>query len=338
MKSFLFLLVFSFALACMPKESMAGLPPAPIWLRQTGIAYDTVNNIYSVTITFQHGVANSHESRATGFTVHRSLVGLTDKDEEFELVATILGDDAKPESITYTDNTVKRGVYFYFVRPMGGGALGMRSERTMVVAPGSYCVNMSAPQLTFTSFPRMVSIPGENYTYELYAQHRSLRVQGMVRYELLEGPEGMTVDNKSGRVEWKTPADAAGSYFVKVRSYSEDSKTAEAFQEWYIRFGNEDEVQTAIASSIHEELVMNALLMPNPATNNATIQCESKYESIATMSIFNTIGTEVLRNSVILSAGNNTLPFSVETLSAGSYIVKIENGTAISTFPLTVIR
>jgi len=336
MKSFLFLFAFAFAMASM--NGIAGLPPAPIWLRQTGIAYDTVNKIYSVTITFQHGSSDSHESRATGFTVHRSLVGLTDKDEEFELVATILGDDAKPESITYTDNKVKGGVYFYFVRPMGGGALGLRSEKTMVVAPGSYCINMDTPQLTFTSFPNMVSIPGQSYSYELYAQHRSLRVQGFVRYELLEGPEGMTVDNKSGRVEWKTPADASGNYFVKVRSYSEDSKTAEAFQEWYIRFGNAQEVKAAIASNVPEDLVTNTLLMPNPAANNVTVQCNSSHEGIATMSIINSVGMEVFKNTVSLSYGSNSLQCNVSTLSSGTYLLRIGNGVALSTFPLTIVR
>lgn len=339
MRTFLFLFAFAFVLTCIPSDTFAGgLPPTPIWLRQTGITYDTANNVYSITIEFQHGKLNNHDVRATAFNVYRSLVGLTDKDEEFDLVGTISGDNAKPEAVSFTDFTVKRGVYWYFVKPMGMGLVGERSEKAMIVAPGSYCVNMSSPQLSFTSFPSMVAIPGAKYSYEAYAQHRSLRVQGMVRYELVEGPQGLTVNDKSGFVEWNTPADASGNYFVKVRSYSEDSKTAEAFQEWYIRFGNSEEIKTAIVSGVQEEAVTQARLMPNPAENTVVLQCESKTTSDATLRIINSVGAEVMNSGINLNVGHNVLNVNVEGLPTGSYVVRIDNGYGRSVFALTIIR
>ncbi len=124
----------------------------------------------------------------------------------------------------------------------------------------------------------------------------------------------------------------------KVRSYSEDSKTAEAFQEWYIRFGNAQEVKAAIASNVPEDLVTNTLLMPNPAANNVTVQCNSSHEGIATMSIINSVGMEVFKNTVSLSYGSNSLQCDVSTLSSGTYLLRIGNGVALSTFPLTIVR
>ena len=339
MRTFLFLFAFAFALTCIPSDTIAGgLPSAPIWLRQTGITYDTANNVYSVIIEFQHGKYNSHDERASAFNIYRSMVGLTDKDEEFDLVGTVSGDNAKPEAVTFTDVNVKRGVYWYFVKPMGMGVIGERSEKAMIVAPGSYCVNMSSPQLSFTSFPSMVAIPGTKYSYEAYAQHRSLRAQGFVRYELIEGPNGLTVDSKSGLVEWNTPADANGNYFVKVRTYSEDSKTAEAFQEWYIRFGNSDEIKTAIVSGVQEDAVTKAFLMPNPAENVLSLQCESKTTSNATLSIINSVGAEVMHSGINLNVGQNVISVNVEGLPTGSYIVRVDNGYGRSVFALTIMR
>jgi hypothetical protein len=334
-------LVQLFALAillCIGQVMMAQMPgpSAPLWLRYTGISYDTATKIYSVQLEWEHGYHDNFVPKAVGFQVYRALVGTNLPDNKFDLVGSVSGDEAAKTTVSFTDANVPGGVYEYFVRGIGNGMIGQRSSKIMVIAPGSYCVNMSDPVLNFQSFPPTVAVPGQTYTYQAYAQHRSLRVQGWVRYQLIQAPEGMTIDEVKGIVTWPIPVDAKGVHIIKVRSWSLEDASAETFQEWSLRLGETFEVKALL--SVKEDAVKNSVLSPNPASDLLTLQCESANSGMASITLTDMLGNPAFSTQYMLTQGTNTVQLPVSTISTGAYMLNVRNQAGLSVYPVQIIR
>ena len=68
---------------------------------------------------------------------------------------------------------------------------------------------------------------------------------------------------------------------------------------------------------------MNVVLVPNPTTGILNVQVEKP----STVSIYNSLGTEVM--SAVVVDVNGTLDLS--SFSAGIYLVKIDSGSNVTT-------
>ncbi len=69
-------------------------------------------------------------------------------------------------------------------------------------------------------------------------------------------------------------------------------------------------------------------LYPNPASSLLQVQLWSAVNSKATISITNVNGKTVLQQHKLLMAGDNLLPITVQSLSAGTYFIRVNaNGT-----------
>ena len=82
--------------------------------------------------------------------------------------------------------------------------------------------------------PRIVSLPSQewvNGAFRYRIEARDPDGDRRLRYRLLEGPEGMTVDPVMGEVRWKPSADQAGTHVVDLAVEDpEGAATAQRFE------------------------------------------------------------------------------------------------------------
>lgn len=304
-------------------------PSSPIWFYQKGGSYDSTTKEYTMIIQWKNGKVDSEHPKAEYYEVYRSMLGHWDDVEDFDLVGTISDEESDDGFYLYHDKVEKLAGYEIYVVPYANGQKGERSPVIRAFAPGSYCVSMDAEIVDFISFPETIAIPGEMYEYEAFARHRSPRVQGMVRYQLEEGPEGMTLDNKKGIMQWDVPSDAEGQYYVKIKATSDEDDNAESIQEWYIRIANEDEIEDLYSLVFETGIDESLLVYPNPAIDNINMNYEAKSNRIE-LEIIDIDGNIVYNNKMNVGIGFNSIDLSVSELSTGSYILRIIDNNEIS--------
>lgn len=307
------------------------------------VRYDSTAKLYSVELTFLVGEVNALNPAPNGFVIKRGIVGQISSEESYTKIKTIEGVFTEGQQIFCVDNTIKfRSGYDYLIRPFianGTDTIWGQSRTYMTCVPSGYCISMSDPQVRFVTDAPMLAIPGETYIYESFAQHRSFRVQGMVRYEILEGPEGMTIDPLSGKLTWSIPSEQTGNVFIKIRAYSLDSKTAEAFQQWYLTFATTYDLKIGKTSSVNEDVSSQTGLHPNPVTGSLmSVKTSAFAGTQISMTIINSNGETVYSLTESMNSSNDVLTLPTASLSNGHYLARITNGTRTVTTPFVVIR
>lgn len=319
------LILIAIIFALFSSELYSNTPSAPIWLHYTGVEHDTINEVYSVDLTWRNGEVTMDNPLPESYNIYRVLFGHS--DDKFQLVGTHLHQN-DVELQNFTDENIKDGaVYLYYVTAINNGNESGESKRMMAVVPGSYCVNLKAEIIDFESNPSTIGTPGNTYEYSAYAKHRSLRVQGLVRYELDEGPEGMEIDNETGLLTWNIPNDAEGEYYVKIKATSEDDKDALSEQEWYIRIASQAEI---IVMSSVKEAVKEFKAYPLPAVTNLNVEFNSEYY-FNNIELFDIQGNLVYSTRLNSNIGQNSFDINISNLSNGAYTLKISNDLGIST-------
>lgn len=304
-------------------------PSSPIWFMQEGGSYDSTTKEYTMIIQWKNGVVDQEHPRAEYYEVYRSMLGHWDDVEDFDLVGTIYDEESDDGFYLYHDKVEKLAGYEIYVVPYANGQKGERSPVIRAFAPGSYCVNMNGEIVDFTSFPETIAIPGESYVYEAYARHRSARVQGMVRYHLLEGPEGMTIDNKKGIMQWDVPTDASDQYYVKIKATSDEDDRAESIQEWYIRIANQDEINDLNSFVFDNYIDQSLIIYPNPAKDNIYLNYHAASNSLQ-VDFINMEGEIIKSEMMNVNPGNTMLDLQTSELMTGSYLLRIIEKDKIS--------
>ena len=95
-----------------------------------------------------------------------------------------------------------------------------------------------------------------------------------------------------------------------------------------------------VQTGIKEVNQLNKLeVYPNPSSTMATIEMDLKENAMVTVSIVNTLGETMTEpNSVLLSAGINSVKMPVSTLADGLYFVKVAVNGQISSIPLSIVK
>ena len=71
----------------------------------------------------------------------------------------------------------------------------------------------------------------------------------------------------------------------------------------------------------------NAILYPNPADKNISLEIKSNNEAQAQITITDMLGRQVLNEIEFLIIGNNIINYNIENFAAGMYLVQIQNGS-----------
>lgn len=100
---------------------------------------------------------------------------------------------------------------------------------------------------------------------------------------------------------------------------------------------NDIELQPISVTSVQEDEVSKLTVYPNPAVSKSTIQFVGN-GSVATVSVYNTMGVQVMTMNAPTTLGTTTVHFSVANLATGMYTVKVTNGSFVQTTQMSVVR
>lgn len=331
--SFVFALVWSGSLVSM----VAQAPSPAVMFHVVSVAQGATPTTYTVKLSWQNGVVSATYPQAESYNIYRAW-GFGEKDSEFSLVGTVnMATPANLNKWSFTDNDVKKGVYTYYVRGVAASAEGDRSPGYYTVCPSKYCIGPDE-KFQFVSTPSTFAMPGDHYTYSAVSEHPSVRVWGFIRYAMVEGPEGMAIDEKSGELTWDVPTDATGQIKVKIMSYMQEYKadTTILYQEWTLRLAEPFEVKQLV-SEVKEPVVVNTSLYPNPTDNRLHLSFTAE-SSRANVSIVSILGITLMNEVRELSTGQNSVDISTMNLAVGSYFVRITSGNKESLIPFVVAR
>lgn len=91
------------------------------------------------------------------------------------------------------------------------------------------------------------------------------------------------------------------------------------------------------ASLNKNEIFSNLNVYPNPASENVTVDFETKYASETTIAVINSVGQEVYSNNLGVVSGQQSTQISVANMEAGMYFVKLntENSEQITRISVT---
>lgn len=310
-KIMLTIIIALLSLGLLNSKLMGQAPSAAIWFYQTDAKFDANTGIYTIVLRWGNGKVDEQHPIATHYKVYRSMIGHNVPIEEYDLIGTTEATTDDEGFIYYNDEINFYAGFFYYLVAVSNGVDGEKSNITQGF-PGSYCVNMDAEIVDFVTYPRTLAYPNENYTYNAFAKHRSPRVQGWVRYSIIEAPEGATIDSKNGTLKWQVPSNNYSEYSFKIKATSEEDARAEAIQEWIVRTPTNDELISDV-----EDSNISTEVYPNPASNYIRISSETIKE-IETIKIINIYG-EIIDE---FNFGNtNEIIYSTNKLSNGVYTV-----------------
>lgn len=318
--------------------SMVAQAPSPaLMFHVYNVAQTTVQATYSVTLSWQNGLVTPSNPQAESYNIYRAW-GFGETNNEFTLVGTVNTPNmSDPSKWSFTDKEVKKGVHTYYVRGIAASMEGERSPSYYAVCPSNYCIGADE-RFQFTSTPPTFALPGKQYVYNAVSEHPSIRIWGFIRYEMVEGPEGMTIDNKSGKLTWDIPSDAKGQINVKIRSYMQEyeADTTILFQEWTLRLAEPFEVKQLV-SGVKEEAISNSSVFPNPSENRMHLSFLAESGN-STVSVISLLGVTMLSEKRELANGQNSIDISTLNLPTGSYFVKVNSGAKESLIPFVVAR
>jgi hypothetical protein len=124
----------------------------------------------------------------------------------------------------------------------------------------------------------------------------------------------------------------AGTYYVRVYprnngAYNASSCYTLNVQSGTVKIGGENVIPGNPVT-----------VLPNPAASKANFSFRSAMKGNAVVSVLNGTGTEVLRKTWLVSAGENVRNLDVNALPNGVYFVRVQVGTSVQMTKLVVAR
>lgn len=214
----------------------AGTPTKPREFSATG-AYTDVDGQYKAILQWLPSESEwgSTSNRPVGYYVYRAT-GETEDLSQFARIGTVPADTVYRRQVyTYTDQPLNAGTYSYYVTAYNSDGESPRSNIRVVSVPPNTPPNN---YLRFVTEPPRHGQVGVEYRYQARAESS---IQGIaIRYQLVSGPDGMTIDERTGLVTW-TP-QRAGTYRVAIKAMIEiQGQALSIVQEWTIEVGGENE-------------------------------------------------------------------------------------------------
>ena len=137
--------------------------------------------------------------------------------------------------------------------------------------------------------------------------------------------------------ETVTTGLAAGQTNVYQLSTTLNSSTAAQWICVSLQIDGNAEDQTPLCELLEEETTF-ITPMPNPASDEITLQWISRSENTAYIEMVNNVGTVVANFEVPAIEGFNTFKIGVDSLQPGMYFLRISSGTVVYTFRTIIAR
>ncbi len=218
--------------------AIAGVPSKPREFSAKGDYTNTLGQ-YKAILNWWKSKVERDADRPTGYYVYRAS-GETEDLSQFSRIATVSASNDTLTVYTYTDEPLEAGTYSYFVTAFNSDGESPRTNIRVVVVPPNTPPN---GWLRFVTTPPTQGRVGQQYRYQARAESP---IQGVtIRYQLVSGPDGMTIDESTGLLTW-TP-QRAGTYRVAIKATIQvNGMTVAVGQEWSIVVGGDDDHEGCI--------------------------------------------------------------------------------------------
>jgi hypothetical protein len=213
-------------------STFAAAPSKPREFTATGATTDTPGQ-YKAVLSWLPSQWERESDRPTGYYVYRAS-GATEDLSQYTRIATIPAGSRDPQAYNYTDQPLDSGTYSYYITAYNSDGESPRSTIRVVTVPPN---SPPSELLRFVSQPPTRGQVGSEYRYQARA---ATPIQGVtIRYQLISGPDGMTIDETTGLVTW-TP-HGTGSFRVVIKATIEiQGRVISAMQDWKIVVGDEE--------------------------------------------------------------------------------------------------
>ncbi len=236
MKIFRTLTVMTLALLMLAMNLKAdnNTPNAPGDFSATGtqIAGTT---LFNVTLMWQGSTTDNQDKKALGYHVYKANKATEDLSQ-FEMIATVTT-PLQGNTYRYIVERLAPGTYTFFIRAFNNNGESDRTTIrtvTLVVNNGG-----GGDSFHFTTNPVTTVALGGNYRYEARAVHSNSEKNSHIRYKLISGPDGMTIDSITGNISWTAPSTAK-TVTVKILAYLDNDDSQKTDQSWTIRVGGDN--------------------------------------------------------------------------------------------------
>jgi len=160
--------------------------------------------------------ATQDGAAATSFNVYQAS-GQTEAITMFDKIGTVEAKAQEPNTpaikYTFEVRDLKEGTYTFFIRAVNADGEGDRSViRVVVIKPV-----VVKEGIWFVSQPVNEAYAGKKYTYKARAEANP---EGTITYALVQGPDGMTINAKTGEISWTPTAEQAGKgYWIIIKAF-----------------------------------------------------------------------------------------------------------------------
>lgn len=191
----------------LPGLVVAGVPSKPREFTAKG-QYTNTPNVYQALLQWAASQSENANDSPTGYYIYRAT-GQTEDMSQFSRIATVPSDTQR--TYVYIDSPLSAGTYTYFLTAYNNDGESQRTPiRVVVVPPNTPPDNV----LRFVTVPPPQGRVGVQYRYQARAE---TSLQGVtIRYQLLQGPDGMSIDEESGLVTWVP--QRPGRYEVSIKA------------------------------------------------------------------------------------------------------------------------
>lgn len=152
---------------------------------------------------------------------------------KFTKIGSVVVDPAKPPRdnfYTYNVENLAAGTYTFFVRAVWGNE---ESARTMIKVVT--IKDKSEKKVIIVSVPLKNGSAGKRYTYPVRAETNA---GTKIQYGIVNGPEGMTIDQVTGLIVWENPR--AGRYEIKIKAWVEvNGQIITTYQYYVLEIGGD---------------------------------------------------------------------------------------------------
>lgn len=240
------------------------------------------------------------------FNVYQAT-GQTEDMTKFTKIGSVAVDAAKPPRenfFTYNVENLTTGTYTFFVRATWGTE---ESARTMIKV--ITITDKNEKNVIIVSVPVKNGTAGSRYSYPVRAETNA---DAKIRYGIVNGPEGITINAETGLIVWENPR--AGRYEIKIKAWVEvGGQIIMTYQSYVLEIGG-DKPKSEACATITGKVSIDA-----PNIGASGIVTAWRMERVARDASGDTATTFRPVHTAKISMGNYELK-----VPAGTYKLRVE--------------
>lgn len=325
-------------------HAQQGAPSAPTWFQILNVdnSSQDLGKHHDVSLAWRHGKVNSEHPRASEFVIYRADLTSPNPEQSYVEIASV---SANGDAFSYVDADMKCGEYLYKVSGKSRGIVGESSPTINAIVRGTTCApgGVDARYLTFTTYPQTVVVKGKTFEYTAQAKHSVPTEQTFIRYKIMSGPDGMTIDSVTGKISWMPLNADYTSELIKIRAYHTLNACESGDQKWWFRFATEADLEVIDPTSVDHgddddvHRMAQLAISPNPASE----MCQLRFRSsgkVATIEIVSGDGAVIRSLTTETTKGYYTYGLNVSAFPSGAYTVRVRVDGLLQEAPLRIVR